>query len=687
LENLGPRASAALPALLEIVRNKQCSAHVHAAAAAAVGSISGRRPAPEAVDALAHLLKDDNSYVRSTAVRSLLSFGPHAWSALPGLPDDLAAPTTDSWGRWGDTAVAWLARFDPPPVEAMAAILADRRSEYSTRLAAAQQLGARRSQARSAVPALRRVLREPTEDWGYGRGQLQLEAADALLAIDPDGAPALVLPVLSELLNGNLHDRLHPARLLGQCGAAARPAALDLLKSLNPDDYYDTPWTLGALIPLLGPGDEDVVPTLRRIQQGKRPKSIEIAKALFQLGRRGEAMEQAAKSLDDHWDWDTAARWLGEHGKEAEDAEPALRKAMEGASGAKKARFALTLAQVRGEEGSGTRARALAALRDLLALCEGQSPSIGAIDQDSFWDWDNRYAARQENAAVGAAVGTVYSQLVTHGDLLAVLAMALADHDPHVRLAAAVALARAEPGHKDIVPTLRRALERYPHFFAFAADTLAALGPTAASLAPHVLALTRHPDDEVARAAARVLRRIDPALAANAWGAGGVPGAVPDDPRPLWDDLAGDDALRADLAVWRLAGAGPRAVALVRERLRPPPAVASEHVKRLIADLDNDDFDTRERASAELANLVEAAAPALRRALAAGPSAEQRYRLDALLADHKPTPEERQRQRAVRILEGTGAADAKALLKSLACDEEFGLTVQAADALRYLDGR
>ena len=202
---------------------------------------------------------------------------------------------------------------------------------------------------------------------------------------------------------------------------------------------------------------------------------------------------------------------------------------------------------------------------------------------------------RQENDAVGAAVGTVYSQLATDDDPVAVLAKALTDRGPHVRLAAAVALARAEPGYKDTVPTLQRLLDRNPYFFAYAADTLAALGPKAAPLAPQVLSLTRHPDDDVARAAARVLRRIDPALAAKAWGAAGVPGAVPDDLGPLWDDLAGDDALHADLAVWRLAGAGSRAVALVHDRLRPPPSPSSERIARLIADLDSDDFDSRER--------------------------------------------------------------------------------------------
>src|SRR5262249_19870366 len=121
----------------------------------------------------------------------------------------------------------------------------------------------------------------------------------------------------------------------------------------------------------------------------------------------------------------------------------------------------------------------------------------------------------------------------------------------------------------------------------------------AAPLSPLLLPLLRHPDESVCRATMRILSRIAPAAAAKGWGAADVPGAVPANLGPLWEDLATEDTLRADLAVWRLAGAGPRAVALLRERLQAPPALPAKRLARAIADLDSDEFVRREQASAE----------------------------------------------------------------------------------------
>ena len=124
---------------------------------------------------------------------------------------------------------------------------------------------------------------------------------------------------------------------------------------------------------------------------------------------------------------------------------------------------------------------------------------------------------------------------------------------------------------------------------------------------------------------------------------------MPDDLGPLWDDLAAQDVWSADLAAWRLAGEGPRAVTLLRQRLRPPMVLTPQRVQRLILDLDSDEFDTRQRASAELADASESI-PALRRAIAANPPLETRRRIEDVLThlDRKPSPEERRRCCEVR---------------------------------------
>ncbi len=72
------------------------------------------------------------------------------------------------------------------------------------------------------------------------------------------------------------------------------------------------------------------------------------------------------------------------------------------------------------------------------------------------------------------------------------------------------------------------------------------------------------------------------------------------------------------------------AVPYLKQRLlnRKAPDVA--RLKRCIVDLDNDDFNVREGADAELAKRLPEAEPLLQASLAANPSAEARHRIEAL---------------------------------------------------------
>ena len=689
LAELGPRAAAALPALLRALKDKDQS--VRAAAAGAVGPVAASSPR-QAVAALAVLLKHEpDEGVWHDAINSLRCLGPHAWVAMPILREALMAPHY-GWRSTPHKIIALLTRFDPPPVELLAAVLAEERSRPITRRKVARRLGTLGSRARAALAVLRRVLADPQEDEGVNRTSLRLDAAEAILAIDPDGGPALATPPLLALLKEPSPIRSQALLLLGRCGAVARPSLPALLESLDPEDSGTTS-EVEVLTPLLGPKDHELLPIVRQRLSGKRGDPLVLVEVLLRLGRQEEALTQAARCLESN---DThrkvaAARWLAERGRAARAVEPALRRALAKASGAEKTRLALTLSRVCGDKVAGPKARMLAALDGLLAVsCEGEAPGVGPIGRQAFWSWRADYAGWQQDAAVAASVATLHDRLQTDNDPLAVLTKALRDGSSHVRLAAALALARAEPRHAQVVPVLNRLLEHCPDYFRYSADTLVALGPTAAPLATLVQPLLRHPDEDVARAARRVLCRIAPALAAKGWGAAGVPGAVPADLGPLWEDLASTDALRADLAVWRLTGAGPRAVVLLREHLRPPPTPAAERINHLLADLDSRNFAIRQRASTELAEVIEAAAPALRRTLAAAPSLESRRRIEKLLAalDAVPPPEQRRRLRAVRLLEEIGGPDGRALLKSLSRgDRRFALTREAGAALHRLNGR
>jgi WD40 repeat protein len=149
-----------------------------------------------------------------------------------------------------------------------------------------------------------------------------------------------------------------------------------------------------------------------------------------------------------------------------------------------------------------------------------------------------------------------------------------------------------------------------------------------------------------------------------------------------WADLAGEDAGRAYGAAWRLAEA-PGAVAFLRRHLRPATDADFKKARQLIAGLDSDSFEAREKASRQLEALGGAAVPALREALAAKPSAEARRRLETLLArasQAAASPEVLRRLRAVLVLEQAASKEARDLLAQLAAGVPYAAETREAKA-------
>jgi WD40 repeat protein len=150
----------------------------------------------------------------------------------------------------------------------------------------------------------------------------------------------------------------------------------------------------------------------------------------------------------------------------------------------------------------------------------------------------------------------------------------------------------------------------------------------------------------------------------------------------LWKSLAAG-AGGAYPALWALAAAPKKGVALLKARLRPEPALDAKELARLVADLGSDDFPTREKATGRLRQLGARAEPALRRARAGQADAERRRRLDGLLAalDREgPGPEELRGLRAVQALELIGTPEAEAFLEQLARGGEGGRLTRASRA-------
>jgi WD40 repeat protein len=157
-----------------------------------------------------------------------------------------------------------------------------------------------------------------------------------------------------------------------------------------------------------------------------------------------------------------------------------------------------------------------------------------------------------------------------------------------------------------------------------------------------------------------------------------------------WNDLAGADAGPAFTAIVRLADAPAETVAMLRRKLHPAEAPSAAELHKLLAELDNEQFERREAATSRLRELGELAESALREALQGKPSLEVRRRIESLLAE-PPTvqvPEKRRQLRSVRILETIGTAEAQQVLEMLAKGAtESHLTQETKAALRRLARR
>jgi RNA polymerase sigma factor (sigma-70 family) len=161
-------------------------------------------------------------------------------------------------------------------------------------------------------------------------------------------------------------------------------------------------------------------------------------------------------------------------------------------------------------------------------------------------------------------------------------------------------------------------------------------------------------------------------------------------PDDLWADLAGDPA-SAFRAIWGLVDDPKTCGDLLRRKITPVKGAADPiRVRRLVAQLDSEEFQQREAASRELAAMGESIVETLRSALNKAESAEARRRLKDLLGkiEGPATTDELRQLRAVHALELCGTAEARRLLRALAGGASGArLTRDARAALERLEKR
>jgi len=136
-----------------------------------------------------------------------------------------------------------------------------------------------------------------------------------------------------------------------------------------------------------------------------------------------------------------------------------------------------------------------------------------------------------------------------------------------------------------------------------------------------------------------------------------------------WGDLRTSDGEKAYDAILKLAGSPRLAVPYLAERIKPATPADPSKLKKLIVDLDSDDFTERASAAEELEKLGELAAPALQKALTGQATLEFRRRAEPMIArliGGVLTGEQVRLVRALEVLERSGTPDARHLLESLA---------------------
>jgi HEAT repeat protein len=226
LAAIGPAAKDAVPTLIALLKDSKYTGRANAVSA--LGEIGPA--AKDAVPALIEALKEDDRGVSGNAPRALGLIGPAAKAAIPLLERALQ----DSDRRFRMQAAAYLWRIDTAFISVSVPIMIEAienppRDSGNPSFYLSKALGDIGPPAKEALPVLRQVFDRPDD---FGRWT----AASALCRIDPTQVGAILPQMIRALEDEDNSSRGGVAYGLGEMGPLAVSAIPALTAALKADD-------------------------------------------------------------------------------------------------------------------------------------------------------------------------------------------------------------------------------------------------------------------------------------------------------------------------------------------------------------------------------------------------------------------------------------------------------------------
>jgi WD40 repeat protein len=158
---------------------------------------------------------------------------------------------------------------------------------------------------------------------------------------------------------------------------------------------------------------------------------------------------------------------------------------------------------------------------------------------------------------------------------------------------------------------------------------------------------------------------------------------LPADIEQCWQVLATNDGGKAFAAICDLTTSPKESVAWIKESVKPTAAVEMKRIDELIAQLDDNQFKVREKATGELYKIGEPIVPALEKALAGNLTLETKRRLEEIrnrLTTRVLQGDRLRNYRAIEVLERIGTPEARQVLEELAAGAPGTLLTTSAQA-------